>query len=85
MYKEDVMALREWLSGQLFWNHASIELIDFWLEHNKEGNVLRKLVSEIAQEAHTMGRIYSRTGERLNPAEEFERVELMVDKKWGNN
>ena len=43
--------------------------------------ISRNLLSEIAKEAHTLGRIYSTGGEELNPAEEFEKVEMMIDVK----
>lgn len=39
---------------------------------------LKARVEEIAQEAHTMGRVYAMGGEKLNPAEEFKRVTKMV-------
>lgn len=39
---------------------------------------LRTICEAVAQEAHTMGRVYARGGEKLNPAEEFERVSAMV-------
>ena len=34
----------------------------------------------VAQEAHTMGRLYSTGGEKLNPAAEFERVNEMCER-----
>ena len=41
--------------------------------------ISRELLSEIIQEAHTMGRMYSDSGEKLNPADQFERVETMAN------
>ena len=42
-------------------------------------------VREIAHEAHMMGRIYAGGGEKILPAEEFERVEEMVKAKLALN
>ena len=39
---------------------------------------LRELLDAVAQEGHTMGRIYAAGGEKLSPAEEFARVSAMV-------
>ena len=47
--------------------------------------ITRELLSEIAQEAHTMGRIYSRGGEVANPADEFRRIETMIGSKLKSN
>ena len=44
----------------------------------------RELISKIAQEAHTMGHIYTKGGEKLNPANEFQRVEKMIDRFISN-
>ena len=41
----------------------------------------RALVEEVAQEAHTMGRIYEKTLSPINPAIEFNRVSDMAKKK----
>lgn len=37
-------------------------------------SAVRDLIFCIAQEAHTMGRLYAASGEKLNPADEFGRV-----------
>lgn len=42
-------------------------------------NDLRDLLHAVAQEAHTMGRIYERVEQPRSPAEEFERVNAMAD------
>ena len=43
--------------------------------------VSMKLLSDIAHEAHIMGRVYTKGGEIVSPAVEFERVDAMVEKK----
>ena len=40
----------------------------------------RELISKIAQEAHTMGRIYEKVAAPVNPAIEFGKVEEMVER-----
>jgi len=40
----------------------------------------RELISKIAQEAHTMGRIYENVLSPVNPAIEFGNVEKMIDR-----
>ena len=42
--------------------------------------ISRELISKIAQEAHTMGRIYENVVSPINPAIEFSNVEQMVDR-----
>ena len=49
----------------------------------KKIKISRELLSEIAQDAHSRGRIYCETGEKLSPCEEFMEVEKMVDRKIG--
>ena len=39
---------------------------------------VQNLVHSIAQEAHTMGRLYAASGEKLNPADEWARVYEMA-------
>ena len=41
----------------------------------------RKLLSEIAQEAHTMGRVYNETGEYEGPTKVYDEVEKMIDRR----
>ena len=40
-----------------------------------------ELLDDIAIEAHTMGRLYSRSGEKLNPADEIRNVTDMIKLK----
>ena len=47
----------------------------------KKIKISRELLSEIAQDAHSRGRIYNETGEKLSPCKEFMEVEKMIDRK----
>jgi len=39
----------------------------------------RKIISEIAHEAHMMGRIYHAKDEKENPAEVYQKIEEMIE------
>jgi len=41
---------------------------------------LKRVAEDVAQEAHTMGRVYARGGETGPPTDEFKRVSEMVKK-----
>lgn len=48
---------------------------------SRERLVRLSVVREIAHEAHIMGRVYQNGGEIRGPAEEWGRVDQMVDRK----
>jgi len=81
--KEIIKRLKE-LGEYLGDTCSGNEVMD--IKYNLEAAIAKQesdseLLDDIAIEAHTMGRLYSRGGEKLNPADEIRNVTDMIKLK----